>query len=83
MECVVVCGGSCFLRGDERKVVCLFVFEEGYWIFFFQAEDGIRGLVRSLGSGMCIRDRPISKAQVPSRAPSRAELRVPRSPQER
>ncbi len=31
--------------------MCLFFF------FFFQAEDGIRGLVRSRGLGMCIRDR--------------------------
>ena len=27
------------------------------FIFFFQAEDGIRDLVRSRGSEMCIRDR--------------------------
>ena len=26
-------------------------------VFFFQAEDGIRDLVRSRGSEMCIRDR--------------------------
>ena len=29
--------------------------------FFFQAEDGIRDLVRSRGSEMCIRDRLGSK----------------------
>ena len=27
------------------------------FVFFFQAEDGIRDLVRSRGSEMCIRDR--------------------------
>ncbi len=27
------------------------------YVFFFQAEDGIRDLVRSRGSEMCIRDR--------------------------
>ncbi len=28
------------------------------FFFFFQAEDGIRDLVRSRGLGMCIRDSP-------------------------
>jgi len=27
------------------------------YIFFFQAEDGIRALARFVGSEMCIRDR--------------------------
>ena len=39
-------------------VFCIFCF------FFFQAEDGIRDLVRSRGSEMCIRDRFIGKPQL-------------------
>ncbi len=31
-----------------------------FFFFFFQAEDGIRDLVRSRGLGVCIRDRPMA-----------------------
>ena len=45
-------------RGEDTRVLC---WEKG-WLFFFQAEDGIRGLVRSRGLG------DVYKRQHPGRA---------------
>ena len=45
---------TCALHLGLPPLVCFCFF------FFFQAEDGIRDLVRSLGSEMCIRDSPAS-----------------------
>ncbi len=42
---------------QDVRIECAFVWECGV-VFFFQAEDGIRDLVRSRGLGVCIRDRP-------------------------
>ncbi len=46
-------------------VVFVFFFLFFVFCFFFQAEDGIRDLVRSRGLGMCIRDRGSARTVTP------------------
>ncbi len=49
------------VRGCKGKGTTRIVF-----FFFFQAEDGIRDLVRSVGSEKCIRDRSMPVPALPS-----------------